>query len=332
MFIENTKSTIQEIPFPMIMICPSSQMRKSVLEKYSGTNSSYWKNLQQYRSLTCSSFVYAPGLKGHAEDYLDIDWFRQIMKDCAISCSELFQSEVKWQNTTLSNFCQFVQPVLGIFGLCFAINLMPVYQILNDANYQGYLNFFSTNNTYLDTEKSKWTLDNGYSLFSDKDVLLSVTPARTSGVSYYHRLRLKLHTTENAFSVCPNNDFNEDFFLIMISNPGELYTYKTRSFVASDSYQKIQITPFVKKMNPDLMWRSLKIRKCYLHNERKLSIFQLYTESNCNEECKINITISMCGCVHYYSAFVVTSGVKLCGPAKRSCVQKATRNKKYLKY
>lgn len=42
MFIENTKSTIQEIPFPMIMICPSSQMRKSVLEKYSGTNSSYW--------------------------------------------------------------------------------------------------------------------------------------------------------------------------------------------------------------------------------------------------------------------------------------------------
>jgi len=38
------------------------------------------KNLQQYRSLTCSSFVYASGLKGHAEDYLDIDWFRQIMK------------------------------------------------------------------------------------------------------------------------------------------------------------------------------------------------------------------------------------------------------------
>lgn len=76
------------------------------------------------------------------------------------------------------------------------------------------MNFFSTNNTYLDTEKSKWTLDNGYSLFSDKDDLFSVTPARTSGVSYYHRLRLKLHTTENAFSVCPNNDFNEDFFLV----------------------------------------------------------------------------------------------------------------------
>ncbi|XP_029345801.1 pickpocket protein 28-like [Acyrthosiphon pisum] len=317
MFIENTKSAIQEIPFPMITICPSSQMRKSVWEKYSDTNSSYWKNLQQYRSLTCSSYVYASGLKGYAEHYLDINWFRQIMKDCAISCSEVFQSEVEWQNTTLSNFCQFVQPVLGIFGLCFAINMMPVYQILNDANYQG----------------SKWTFDDGYSLFSDKDVLFSITPARTSGVSYYHRLRLKLHTTENEFSACPNNDFNEDFFLVIISNPGELHNmYKTRSYVASDTYQKIQITPFVKKMNSDLMWRSLKIRKCYLHNERKLSIFRLYTESNCNEECRINITISMCGCVHYNSAFLVTSGVKLCGPAKRSCVQKAIRNKKYLKY
>jgi len=61
---------------------------------------------------------------------------------------------------------------------------------------------------------SKWTFDDGYSLFSDKNVLFSVTPARTSGVSYYHRFRLKLHTIENEFSVCPNNGFSEDFFLV----------------------------------------------------------------------------------------------------------------------
>lgn len=42
MFIENTESPIREIPFPSITICPSSQIRKSVWEKYMGTNSSYW--------------------------------------------------------------------------------------------------------------------------------------------------------------------------------------------------------------------------------------------------------------------------------------------------
>lgn len=42
MFIENTESPIQEIPFPSVTICPSSQIRKSVWEKYMDTNSSYW--------------------------------------------------------------------------------------------------------------------------------------------------------------------------------------------------------------------------------------------------------------------------------------------------
>lgn len=43
------------------------------------------ENLQQYRSLTCSSYVYAPGLKGRAEDYLDNDWFIQIMNVSLVS-------------------------------------------------------------------------------------------------------------------------------------------------------------------------------------------------------------------------------------------------------
>lgn len=42
MFTENTESAIQEIPFPSITICPSSQIRRSVWEKYMNTNSSYW--------------------------------------------------------------------------------------------------------------------------------------------------------------------------------------------------------------------------------------------------------------------------------------------------
>lgn len=39
MFIENTDTDIDEIPFPMILICPLNQMRKQHLG--SETNSSY---------------------------------------------------------------------------------------------------------------------------------------------------------------------------------------------------------------------------------------------------------------------------------------------------
>lgn len=93
-------------------------------------------------------------------------------------------------------------------------------------------------------------------------------------------------------------------FQLFVYNPTQLlsYSFKSRSFIVPDTYTKIQITPFVKKMNKNLMWRSLEIRKCYLHNERKLTIFKLYSESNCNFECTLNNTIAICGCIPIQAA------------------------------
>ncbi|XP_029346567.1 uncharacterized protein LOC115034291 [Acyrthosiphon pisum] len=122
-------------------------------------------------------------------------------------------------------------------------------------------------------------------------------PSRTSGVSYNHRVRLMLHALEDDFLSCAYLGVKGGSFLITFSNPAEYCTVSPRVYVIPDTYTKIQITPFVKKINSDLMWRSLEIRQCYLHNERKLSIFQQYTELNCNHECEINKTISMCGCI-----------------------------------
>lgn len=90
-----------------------------------------------------------------------------------------------------------------------------------------------------------------------------------------------------------------DFLKVSLSNPAEFYSFATRSFILRNSYTKIQITPSVKKINWDLRLRSPEIRKCYLHDERKLSIFQRYNEVNCNHECVINETISTCGCIEF---------------------------------
>lgn len=74
---------------------------------------------------------------------------------------------------------------------------------------------------------------------------------------------------------------------------------KTRSYVVPGTDTKIQIIPNVKKIRSDLKWRSLDARKCYLHNERKLFFFQHYSQKNCDNECIINETISMCGCIGF---------------------------------
>ncbi|CAI6361410.1 unnamed protein product [Macrosiphum euphorbiae] len=232
MFIENTESPIREIPFPSIMICPSSQIRKSVWDKYMDTNSSYWDNLIIYRDMTCSTNTYSRELDQSLKEYIDKNLIKTLLHDCGISCSEVFQSDGKWQNTTLDNVCQYIQPILGIFG-----------------------------------------------------------------ISFY--------------------------------NPADYYSVTPRKFITPDTYTKIQITPFVKKINSDLKWRSLEIRQCYFHNERQLSIFQQYTELNCNHECEINKTISMCGCIMIEGAFLGTDGLKICGPAKVNCVLDAIHSTKF---
>ncbi|XP_022161246.1 pickpocket protein 28-like [Myzus persicae] len=321
-FIENTESAIQDIPFPSINICPSSQLRKWVWEKHMNTNTSYWENLQHYRYGLCSlDFYNYIGDKKASRNYFDKDVIMRLINDCAISCSEVFQLDAKWENLTVSNFCQFVQPKLSLLGLCFSVNMMPSFQMLNNEYNQRYLNFFLKNNSYIVTEKSNWNLDDGYPPNSENDLLVNINPARTSGVSHYHRLRLTINILDQEFFSCSS----QSHFFITLSHPAEYFLTDPRSFIKPDTYTKIQITPFVKKIDSQLKWRSLEARKCYLHNERKLSIFQQYTQVNCNMECVLNETLTICGCVSFDMVYLVAPSVQICGVSKRECLIKAQK-------
>lgn len=85
-----------------------------------------------------------------------------------------------------------------------------------------YTNFFSKNITYVDTEKSNWNLDDGYSFYLNHQTIVDVTPSRTSGVSYYHRLRLVLHTLDDDFLSCANLGLGIDGGRFMVRN--SIYT------------------------------------------------------------------------------------------------------------
>ncbi|XP_027844875.2 pickpocket protein 28-like [Aphis gossypii] len=316
--VENTESAIHDIPFPSINICPSDQMRKWVWEKHMNTNTSYWEYLQQYRKILCSVDGNYDVSQNFSTNYFDKNSVAKLINNCAISCQEVFQSDAKWENLTVSNFCQYIQPKISVLGLCFSINMLPSFQIFKNEYNQRYLDFFSKNNSFIFTERSNWNLDDGYPRNSENDLLVNINPARTSGVSYYHRFRLMINMLDQEFLSCSS----ENFFFITLGNPAEYFLPDPRSFIAPDTYTKIQITPFVKKMNSDLKWRSPEVRKCYLHNERKLSIFEQYTQMNCNYECVFNETFTICGCVSFEMAFLVPSGVNICGLAKKDCMLK----------
>lgn len=77
-----------------------------------------------------------------------------------------------------------------------------------------YMEFF--NITYNNTETSKWNIDDGYSSYSDDDILVDSVPSRTNGVSYYHRLKLFLFSNDDEFVNCPNSRLTDFFFVSII--------------------------------------------------------------------------------------------------------------------
>lgn len=93
----------------------------------------------------------------------------------------------------------------------FSLNILRNNKITYYFCFFRYMNFFSKNNTFPFVSKSKWNIDDGYPL--KNGILLNILPGRTSGVSYYHRLRMILHTMEDDFISCPNK-FSPDYFLV----------------------------------------------------------------------------------------------------------------------
>jgi len=76
------------------------------------------------------------------------------------------------------------------------------------------MDFFSTKITYVNTEKSYWNLEDGYSFYVNQPNRIDMIPARTSGVTYNHRIRLMLHALEDDFLSCANLGVSGGSFLV----------------------------------------------------------------------------------------------------------------------
>lgn len=76
------------------------------------------------------------------------------------------------------------------------------------------MDFFSTKSTYINTEQTYWNLEDGYSYYINQPALVNVIPARTSGVSYNHRLRLMLESSDDDFLSCADLGIEGGSFLV----------------------------------------------------------------------------------------------------------------------
>lgn len=122
-------------------------------------------------------------------------------------------------------------------------------------------------------------------------------------------------------------DFDMDFicrgpnqgFQIYWNVPGEVPNSMSKSiFIPDQQDVVILMKPTMVTIARRLLDYSPEIRQCYAESERSLNFLKLYTKSNCDFECFINFTLSVCGCVKF--SMPHDSKTKICKATSLPCL------------
>ncbi|KAG8292816.1 hypothetical protein J6590_030271 [Homalodisca vitripennis] len=101
---------------------------------------------------------------------------------------------------------------------------------------------------------------------------------------------------------------------IVFHHPAEIPLPDTHKFhdlpYSGDLF--IHLLPSLVTAREELLQYSPEHRKCYFSHERKLSLFRSYTQRNCQLECRVNCSLSLCDCVPFYLPRL-NNTVRICG-------------------
>ncbi|XP_063915458.1 pickpocket protein 28-like [Zophobas morio] len=309
-----TKETpIWQIPFPAVTICPET---KSLPTAFNYTDMLY-KKLQNRPvtedeelkfSYIASLCTYHPELTYNLNDFVDAEnmfeflekvspKFLENISDCfymghAYNCSDIFT------------------PIVTDEGLCYAFNLLNRENILSDTVLH-YNNYHS-----LTKYRAEWSLEHGYKNSAGKNTY----PRRALHAGALFDFELKIQTLDNELDFTCGSSIQG--YKIQIHHPAMLPRVKQQHFripldqavIAATMPTMIQTSEAVKSYKPER-------RQCYFPSERNLKYFKIYTQQNCQIECKTNYTLKVCGCVDFYMPR--EKGTKICGAPLKVCMQEA---------
>ncbi|XP_055527825.1 pickpocket protein 28-like [Wyeomyia smithii] len=150
-----------------------------------------------------------------------------------------------------------------------------------------------------------WSLQEGY---ADFGLFLKYYPRPAVDLSEKYRLRLKLNFNETFNN---SNCANFSTVAVYLHNAVD-FPYKGRSaiFVEPGRIVDVTVKPVVKLSPNILKYYSSESVKCYFEGQRKLRFFKIYSQENCELECRINYFLEKKKCALAYMPR--TAGTKLC--------------------
>ncbi|XP_054273667.1 pickpocket protein 28-like [Macrosteles quadrilineatus] len=156
--------------------------------------------------------------------------------------------------------------------------------------------------------KPNWTLDNMLELAD----LLQTIPRHIDSNGRWAGLYFEMEKrTPTKQSLCGQSAITAK---VVFHHPGEIPLPDTHKFydlpVLKDYF--IHLTPRLITSSEELKDYTPGDRRCHFSHERTLSLFRSYSQRNCQLECRVNCSLSLCDCVPYYFPRHNDS-VKICG-------------------
>ncbi|XP_055590900.1 pickpocket protein 28-like [Uranotaenia lowii] len=104
-----------------------------------------------------------------------------------------------------------------------------------------------------------------------------------------------METFEKAHKMGPRNGYQ-----VLIHPPDEAPTLEHFHYhLALGSSMTLTVKPQLTETAPALRSQRLEHRQCFFESERYLRYFKIYNQHNCMQECLVNFTYKLCGCVKF---------------------------------
>ncbi|KAG8301854.1 hypothetical protein J6590_042465 [Homalodisca vitripennis] len=290
------------IPFPAVTVCPDRNIGSlypldSILQRCnSSACASETREILSAASYLCSSLIQNLPIQVWS-NYFNAS-SPELIQELMPSCYEDISS-YRWQKRGVDHCTKAFQTVYIDNKVCYSFNLLPAR------------NLFKSNSLFRpiisDTGllvRPDWTPD----LLYPQDDMDNTVPLHVDSAGEKFKLTIQLEKKPFSQKLCADHF---ETYQIAVHLPWELPRPHLRLPLGHSLH--IAVTP-----------RRVTSRhsssSCLLQAEgsHRLQLFQHYTQANCQLECRVRCSLSLCGCVPLYLPRINNS-TTWCGISRRYC-------------
>ncbi|XP_025191376.1 pickpocket protein 28-like, partial [Melanaphis sacchari] len=248
---------------------------------------------------------------------IDSKSWEHVIKNHKIGCKNLIPM-LLWIQDEIHSPCNYIQPIITSYGLCYSINMIPHHQLLHD-NYLSSTSFL--NSTRVDSIANKnqtaWTPETGYR----QNATPFDIPWRVTGDTVDNAVRLIFDlANKNLGDYCPKRDSGLTLF---VHSPADVPVgIQPTAYVTGSSLLSVALYMTIIRTSYKINTWTPKLRNCYFQHEKKLKFFKIYTLHNCEIECRANNTFNICGCNAYFQPR--DQEVPVCGSEYLECIRESS--------